>query len=194
VPTLEQIVAVGSSSPPEAIEQQPPLRGQGLVPVLRGEDDGAIAARTLYFEHEGNRAVMEGDWKLVSRWPFGWELYDLASDRFETNDLAPANPERVEDMAARYEEWAANVGIESWPFVVPWVETVISTAISALAIVFLVARAVRARRGGSPPRSPGPFSGKGSQEERAPAAPPPKSESDPHPWNARDRPRPITPR
>ena len=61
------------------------LRGTSLLPLLRGEP---AAPRTLYWEHEGHRAIAEGDWKLVSRWPFGWELYDLANDRSETDDLA----------------------------------------------------------------------------------------------------------
>jgi arylsulfatase len=174
VPTLEQIVAAGSSAPPEAIEQDPPLRGQSLVPLLRGE---TMAERTLYWEHEGNRAIAEGDWKLVSRWPFGWELYDLASDRSETSDLASENEQRVAEMAARFDQWAATVGVERWPFVVPWVETAISTLIAIIAILFLVGRAARARRGGAPPQPPAPFPG----NRRPPAA-------------DRGLPKPLTPR
>ena len=146
-----------------------------------------------FWEHEGNRAIAEGDWKLVSRWPFGWELYDLATDRFETRDLAASNPERVADMASRWKLWAANVGVETWPLVVPWVETAISTGIAVLGIVFMIARAARARRGGAPPRTPGPFSGKPPTSPRSPVpAPTPPIE---RPRSAAgDRPKPITPR
>ena len=34
------------------------------------------------------RAIASGDWKLVSHWPLGWELYDLAKDRTELQDIA----------------------------------------------------------------------------------------------------------
>lgn len=48
-----------------------------------------------------------GDWKLVSpRGGSPWELYDLAADRTEMNDLASLFPERVREMEARWVEWA----------------------------------------------------------------------------------------
>ncbi len=40
------------------------------------------------WEHEGNRAMVDGRWKLVSRFPDRWELYDLQGDRCEMRDLA----------------------------------------------------------------------------------------------------------
>ena len=46
----------------------------------------------LYWEHEGNRAVRDGKWKLVSRHPDRWELYDMEADRSELNDLAAREP------------------------------------------------------------------------------------------------------
>jgi arylsulfatase len=53
--------------------------------------------------HEDNRALRVGDWKLVAAGADGpWELYDLASDRGESNDLAKQRPEKVQELAA---EW-----------------------------------------------------------------------------------------
>ena len=40
-----------------------------------------------------------------------WELYNLAEDRCETNDLAATYPERVQAMAAEWEEWARRVNV-----------------------------------------------------------------------------------
>lgn len=85
-----------------------PLEGTSLLPVLRQE----LASRPpMFWEHEGNAAVRIGKWKLVRRYPEPWELYDLEADRTELNDLAAAHPERVRDMLAQYEAWAARCGV-----------------------------------------------------------------------------------
>ncbi len=83
----------------------PPLEGRSLVPILRGRE--RQPHETLCWALFGNRAIRQGDWKLV--WGASdqrWELYDLAADRTETNDLAAEHPERVEAMAAEWERWA----------------------------------------------------------------------------------------
>jgi arylsulfatase len=56
-----------------------------------------------------------GDWKLVSKHPGGWELYDMASDRTEMHDLASQQPERVKEMSAQWDAWAKRVGVMPWP-------------------------------------------------------------------------------
>ncbi len=64
------------------------------------------------------RATKESEWATGSWWRLatraGWELYDLAADRTELNDLADRFPERVRDMRVRYERWAAESGILSF--------------------------------------------------------------------------------
>jgi arylsulfatase len=65
----------------------------------------------MFWEHEGNAAVRIGSWKLVRKYPEPWELYDLARDRTELNDLAAQQPQRVQEMAAQYEAWAARCGV-----------------------------------------------------------------------------------
>ncbi|MBN84024.1 MAG: arylsulfatase [Planctomycetaceae bacterium] len=64
--------------------------------------------RTLYFEHQGNRAVRSGRWKLVALDDQPWELYDFSSDRTEMIDLAERYPERVRQMAAQWDTWGAD--------------------------------------------------------------------------------------
>ncbi len=81
-----------------------PLEGKSLVPALLGK---GIDREAIYWEHEGNRAVRVGDWKLVAKGARNpWELYNIARDRSEQHDLAETRPERVERMAAKWQTWA----------------------------------------------------------------------------------------
>jgi len=89
-----------------------PLEGKSLVPILRGRS--RISRDAIYWEHEGNRAVREGKWKLVAQHKRDWELYDLEADRSELNNLAPALPAKVKSLAAKYERWAARAGVQPW--------------------------------------------------------------------------------
>jgi arylsulfatase A-like enzyme len=94
-----------------------PMEGRSLLPVLQGRRGGP--ERDLYWEHEGNRAIRRGRWKLVSRHGQPWELYDLAADRTETNDLAARRPGTVRDLGARYDAWAKRAYVAPWPLPQP---------------------------------------------------------------------------
>ncbi len=89
-----------------------PMEGRSLLPLLRG---GRFPERSIGFAHEGARALRKGDWKIVwgKRMPheIRWELYNLAQDRCETEDLAAQHPDRVEAMAAEWEQWARRVQV-----------------------------------------------------------------------------------
>ena len=93
-----------------------PLEGKSLVPIFEGRQREGHEA--LYWEHEGNRAVRQGNWKLVSRYGpttgGAWELYDLEADRTETNALAATNPEQVAELTAMYEAWARRANVVPW--------------------------------------------------------------------------------
>ena len=89
-------------------ERIQPFEGKSLEPVLRGKK---LRERALYFEHEANSAVRIGDWKLVSRYPGDWELYNLAVDRGETRDLASAERKRAARLAREYDAWAKRVAV-----------------------------------------------------------------------------------
>lgn len=88
-----------------------PLEGLSLLPVFRG---GLLPARTLAWEHEGNRGLRRGDWKLVAPHLGPWELYDMAADGTETTDMAARRPERVRELAAEWQAWADRVGVVPW--------------------------------------------------------------------------------
>jgi arylsulfatase A-like enzyme len=80
-------------------ESRPPLAGRSLVAALA--KDVSIERDALYWHHQGNRALRQGDWKIVATGQGEpWELYNLASDRAEMHDLAAQQPERVQTLAA----------------------------------------------------------------------------------------------
>lgn len=85
---------------------------QKIVPTIAGisilanfTQDGTARHETLWWLHEGNKALRMGDWKIVSAASDGkWELYDLSSDRAEAKNLAAGMPEKVAELAARWQK------------------------------------------------------------------------------------------
>jgi len=86
-----------------------PMEGASLRPAFRGEP--LQRTRPLVWEHEGNRAIRDGRWKLVAKENQPWELYDLDIDRSESRDLAAQHPDRVQRMAADWDTWAARAHV-----------------------------------------------------------------------------------
>jgi len=90
-----------------------PLEGKSLLPVFQG---GAREGHeSICWEHEGNRAIRMGDYKLVSDHPAGWSLYDLVADRTEQRDLAAQNKGLVREMKAKHRAWSKRCGVKPWP-------------------------------------------------------------------------------
>lgn len=115
-PTVLDLAGVSIDSP-----GAPPMSGKSLKPALK--KDGVTLHEELWFYHEGNRALRQGEWKIIHSnvkrpFPWGrsaeaaaekkdvanWALYHLAEDRAEQQDLARVRPDRVEAMAARWVE------------------------------------------------------------------------------------------
>ena len=88
-----------------------PLPGRSLLPALQGKP---LGERLLAWEHEGNRAVRVGDWKLVASFRGPWELYDLSRDRAELKNLAAQQPAKVQELTAAWQQWADKVGVVPW--------------------------------------------------------------------------------
>ena len=107
VPTFLQLA---NAQYPSDSPQVLPLAGESLVSVWQGEPQ---SVRTLFFEHEGNRAVRRGKWKLVwINYRKRWELYDIAKDRTESNDLASEFPELVSELEELWLDWASKNFVE----------------------------------------------------------------------------------
>jgi arylsulfatase len=111
MPTL--LDAAGAEYPDEREGHPvPPMEGESLLPLL--QDRPFFRGRPIFWEHEGNRAVRQGRWKLVSKYPGPWELYDMVEDRTELHDLADAKPDTVTKLSGLYDEWAERCGVVPW--------------------------------------------------------------------------------
>jgi arylsulfatase A-like enzyme len=82
-------------------ESGPGLAGRTLLPAFT--KDNSVQHDYLYFNHNHNRALRVGDWKLIATGDEGpWELYDLGTDRSEQKNLAAAQPDRARKMSERW--------------------------------------------------------------------------------------------
>ena len=87
------------------------MEGQTLLPVFTKD---STQPRTLFWEHEGNRAVRQGDYKLVAQHNTPWELYNMRKDRNELHDLSRSMPQKAAELKKLYEAWAHRVGAKPW--------------------------------------------------------------------------------
>jgi arylsulfatase len=89
-----------------------PMEGVSLRPAFAGKPLERKDA--IYFEHEGNRAIRRGKWKLVSKYTEPWELYDMEADRTEQHDLVHEEPELAQELEAQWKAWAARSDVGPW--------------------------------------------------------------------------------
>lgn len=112
VDLMATCVDISQTKYPATFKDRPitPLAGKSLAPIFRGAK--TIDRGYIFWEHEGNKAVRDGNWKIVARHNQPWELYDIAADRTELHDLASQHPDRVARLTAAWEKWATDVGVD----------------------------------------------------------------------------------
>lgn len=85
------------------------LDGVNLLPYLTGADK-RCPHPTLYWRMGGQYAIRHGDWKMIvekdSKKP---RLFNLANDIGENTNLSAAEPEKLKELMALYETWAADM-------------------------------------------------------------------------------------
>ena len=106
---LATCIDVSQSSYPQEFggKATTPIQGRSLLPIFQGQQREAHPA--LYFQFNDNRAIRKGDWKAVSARGGRWELYNIAADRTELNDLASSEPERLQQLVELWHETAKQV-------------------------------------------------------------------------------------
>ncbi|MDG1873259.1 MAG: arylsulfatase [Mariniblastus sp.] len=106
LPTLADITGSQIPSQWDGRELRP-VSGVSLKPIFEGQQLGTRPPIHLLFSKD--RGLRDGDWKLVSFQSAAWELYNVAKDRAELNNLATAEPERLEKMVAIWNDMTENV-------------------------------------------------------------------------------------
>jgi arylsulfatase len=114
VDLMATVVDVTGAKYPRAFKGRTiqPMEGVSLRPAFAGRP--LKRPQPIFWEHEGNRAIRSGKWKLVSKYSDRWELYDIAADRVERDDLAAKHPDIVRRLAAEWEAWARRANVDLW--------------------------------------------------------------------------------
>ncbi|MEM9719195.1 MAG: arylsulfatase [Bacteroidota bacterium] len=111
LPTFGELAGI---TPPDSFEKNLllPIEGKSLVPILEGKH--RKGHENLFWEYTGNRAIRTGDWKLVwDKRVQEWELYNLSKDQTETLNMASKLPQKKEEMAAEWFDWARYTGLKT---------------------------------------------------------------------------------
>ncbi|MHC4734618.1 MAG: sulfatase/phosphatase domain-containing protein [Planctomycetota bacterium] len=82
--------------------------GKSLLPIFKGKK--RKPHDVLYWQFGKGKAIRIGNFKLVKYGSSDWELYDMAKDRTELNNLTARFPEKAKEMSQMWEKWRANVG------------------------------------------------------------------------------------
>ncbi len=106
---MATFLELGEATYPEKVGSRiiDPLQGKSLVPIFRGRQRNGH--QTLYQHFGTDRALRQGDWKVVAAKGGRWELYNLAEDRTELNDLRQKHPERTSRMIREWFRIARDV-------------------------------------------------------------------------------------
>ena len=89
-----------------------PMEGVSLRPAFEGKPLGR--KQPIFWEHEGNKAVRDGKWKLVEKWRGSWELYDMEADRTELHDVIAKHPDVAARLQAAWAAWEHRTFADPW--------------------------------------------------------------------------------
>jgi len=99
---------------PDMINGQVALKPAGISMLPMFNDESVVLHDTLFWEHEGGRAIRTGEWKMSSLPGKEWELFRIIEDHTEMNDLAATCPDVVTELDAAWRRWAHSLEIAAW--------------------------------------------------------------------------------
>ena len=105
---------LSGASYPDSINGQKAVMpvGESLMPLLAGNAESIHD--TMYWKHQQGRAIRVGDWKMSALPGKAWELFNMAEDHTETNDLSAQYPEKVADLNQAWNRWAKTLDIRPY--------------------------------------------------------------------------------
>lgn len=111
---LPTLLAASNTEYPKTYKGKPlkDLDGFNLLPVL--SNSSLQSNRQLFFEHEGNKAILTNEWKLVASKAKPWELYNLKDDKTEINNIALKHKNIVNHLSVIYDKWAKENQVLPW--------------------------------------------------------------------------------
>ncbi len=110
---LPTCLELAESNYPDSIHGQKTLRidGKSLMPLIMTKTKSIHD--TLYWEHEGGRAIRVGEWKMSALGGKTWELFHVSKDHTETQNLAEKFPYKVSEMNKLWQKWADSLKIQN---------------------------------------------------------------------------------
>jgi arylsulfatase len=103
LPTIVNLAGGNADTVLSPAPGAPPITGRTLVPAFK--KDGAAPHPYIYFNHNHNRALRVGDWKVIATGDDGpWEVYNLGTDRSEMHNLMATNSAKGQQLAAQWKE------------------------------------------------------------------------------------------
>jgi len=118
IDVMPTLLEVGGAEYPKKFNEEEliPVEGKSLTPFFKGADKAS--ERVLCFDHFDSSAIRKGDWKLVrgnNRYKKRtWELYNLAEDRCETNNLIESRADKAKELEAEWLAWAKRVKVSPY--------------------------------------------------------------------------------
>lgn len=109
--SLDLFPTIAAATHTNIPEGAPALDGANLLPLLTEQQN--LGLRTLFWRHGNQRAVRQGEWKLVlmgeNKQPRPL-LFNLATDIEESNDLSAEHPKLIQQLLEQLHQWEADVG------------------------------------------------------------------------------------
>ena len=87
------------------------IDGHSLVSIMKGKKKNNYD--NLFFEHEGGRALISGDYKIVALRKGEWSLFNIAKNKTETLNLAKTEPNKLKEMELKWNSWAIEMGLNN---------------------------------------------------------------------------------
>ncbi|WP_127111853.1 arylsulfatase [Shimia sediminis] len=112
LPTLLDILGVSSPTERAGLSEAPKMDGESFLGCLQGRTEPRQTP--IFWEHQGNAAIRNGEWKLVKTHGGDWELYNMDDDRTEIKNLVEGNESIRERLLRDYNAWAEYCDVRDW--------------------------------------------------------------------------------